>query len=77
MVILHDTGFIRGSEGSALAVTDWDFLLEGMTWEGHEFAENAKDSGIWSQAKEKAGSVSLSIISDLLKAIIASKIAGA
>ena len=48
-----------------------------ITWEGHEFAENAKDSGIWSQAKEKAGSVSLSIISDLLKAIIASKIAGA
>lgn len=76
MVILREARFIRGQESSTLNEEDWDFYLEGLTWEGHEFAANSKDSGIWSQAKEKAGPVSISILSDLLKRIIMNQIPG-
>jgi hypothetical protein len=51
-----------------------DYLIIGLTWEGHEFAANARDSGIWRKAQEKAksisSSVSVSVLSDILKRIM-------
>ena len=69
LMLLEQAGFISGD----LIVTLGDpreFILYGLTWSGHEFAANASDDGIWSQAKKKAGPASISIISDLLKLMI-------
>ena len=73
MVCLYEAGFVRGEVIKDLS-GGFDFQLDGLTWDGHEFAQNARDDTIWNDMKEKtakaAGSVSLSIISAVLKETI-------
>ena len=47
-----------------------------LTWEGHDFLDNARNTGIWNQVKElirdkEVKSVSFSILSQLLSKRVA------
>ena len=51
-----------------------DRLIEvfpfGLTWEGHEFLEAARNGGFWNQAKERLMKVTGGLAVDLLKALL-------
>ena len=44
-----------------------------LTWQGHEFLDSARNSGVWHKAKaivaDGGGSVSMSIFSEILKKV--------
>jgi hypothetical protein len=54
IVILADAGLVTWAAVDQVAPMDDRRGFEGLrlTWAGHEFFDNAKNEGIWSQAKE-------------------------
>lgn len=46
-----------------------DFLLEGVTWTGHEFTANIHDSQVWKKTKSKAAEISTSVSISMLSSI--------
>lgn len=56
--------------GGAFAVTPQAMPLS-ITWQGYEFLDAAKDSGLWAKAKEKvigpAGGVAFTVLLEWLK----------
>lgn len=55
-----------GRGGARIAIVH----VHGMTWEGHEFLNNARNEEVWSKTKqivkEKGGSASFEVIKNLL-----------
>ncbi len=48
-------------------------MIRGLTWEGHEFLDDIKDSGIWEKTKARVAvlpGVALSVIAEIAKAEI-------
>ena len=67
-ILLYEAGLIDGFEASTLA-SGPSIVPIRLTWEGHEFIDNASNSQTWEKAKHAAGSVSFSVLSELLKEI--------
>lgn len=69
--VLNDSGLIKANTaGSTPAVSR-------LTWDGHEFLDNIKDSGIWKSTKEKVAGLSgvaLSVIRVIAEAEIKKKL---
>lgn len=46
-------------------------MIQNLTWQGHDFIEDAKNETVWIKAKEfikeKGGSASLSVMTEVLK----------
>jgi len=70
--ILKDAKFIRAADtsiGSRVSA-----IPLGLTWEGHEFVDNAQNEKFWVQAKNKikgiGGTVSLSILTNTLDKVM-------
>jgi hypothetical protein len=65
--LLFEEGFVKGIanlSGPAPAISR-------LTWEGHEFVDNIRDSGIWTNVKERVKglpSVAIAIVAELAKA---------
>ncbi len=58
-----DAGFVKGSErGSG------SFLIEGLTWSGHDFLDSVRDEEIWRRTKEGV-SLAGGFTFDLMKAL--------
>ena len=51
----------------------WKVSVKRLTWEGHQFLENARNDTVWAKTKtvvkEKGGSASFKIIKALLTAV--------
>ncbi|MCQ4972205.1 DUF2513 domain-containing protein [Lactococcus lactis] len=72
---------IRLEEAGFIIVTiEWlsgkPYLISvaSLTWQGHEFLDNIRDSKVWRETKEvasKAGSVSLSMLETIASSVIA------
>jgi predicted transcriptional regulator len=66
--LLSEAGFIEAKKYS-----DGLCMVRNLTWKGHEFLENAKNDTIWIKTKEfikeKGGSVSLGVMTEILKKI--------
>ncbi|MEN8702458.1 DUF2513 domain-containing protein [Bacillus infantis] len=64
--LLIDAGLV---EGQCLYGTQYS--VKSLTWNGHEFLDNAKNPSVWSKTKsfvaEKGGSASMSIMMELVK----------
>ena len=48
-------------------------MISKLTWEGHEFVDDIKDSGIWANTKarvEGLSGVALSVVAEIAKAEI-------
>lgn len=66
--LLDEAGLIHAQD---LSSTDgMDFRAKSLTWQGHEFLDNAKDENVWKDAKrmigEKIESVSFTVLSAIL-----------
>jgi hypothetical protein len=66
---LIEAGFLKGKieMGTPLHV------ISRLTWKGHEFLDDIRDSGIWEKTKKRLSglpSVSLSIVAEIAKAEI-------
>ncbi|MCC9021743.1 DUF2513 domain-containing protein [Bacillus nakamurai] len=51
--------------------------IESLTYQGHEFLDNIRESGIWSETKglaSKVGSASLTILSEVAASIVKAKL---
>ena len=76
LCILEDVGFIvaasqYGDDGIS------DFLVERMTYEGHEYLESIRDAKTWASVKKalgKIGNASLNVISAIAEGITSAAI---
>lgn len=63
--LLIEAGLLRGKvvnvESMIVAV-----YIEGLTWEGHDFIDVAKDESLWTKAKESVLKPTVSFTFDLL-----------
>lgn len=75
---LLDAGFIKGDVQYASNEPYW-LHISALTYDGHEFLENVRDSKVWSATKKvssKVGSVSLNILSTIAADIIKKVLSG-
>jgi DNA-binding HxlR family transcriptional regulator len=65
--LLIDAGLV---EGEVYSVSSPAFAIQGLTWQGHDFIEKARNDVIWkkviTEAKTKGYAITISLLSDLL-----------
>jgi hypothetical protein len=68
--LLIDGGFAKGPELTHMQSEGPEARITSLTWEGHDFAEAARDPERWQQVmkivKDKGGSVTLDVVKQLL-----------
>lgn len=66
--LLHEAGYIHAANCSTGTNFCWEPI--DLTWQGHEFLDNARNDEIWSKAKklitETGGTVSFSVLKSVL-----------
>lgn len=71
--LLVDAGLAVGKNVTGMSDSHPQFMVTHLTWAGHEFADAIRDDATWNRArkevKDKAGSVSVSVLGQLLAAI--------
>jgi len=72
--LMIDAGLATGNDVTHMGSTSPEAMLTSLTWAGHEFAEAARDETRWKKAmgivEEKGGSVTLSVLTQLLTALM-------
>ncbi len=71
--LLHNAGLIEAIDLGGGNDTTPYYRPKNLTWEGHEFIENAANENIWAQAKEvvsKVGDASFSIWASVLTTLV-------
>jgi hypothetical protein len=67
--LLFGAGLIEAIDSSACGDKAFNCIIEGITWEGHEFLDAIRDNTVWTRTKEKLGpaiaNTALSIIKEL------------
>lgn len=62
---------LLGEEGLLKVNDKAGNMIQNLTWAGHDWLENAKNEKVWNRAKsfiqEKGGSVSASVMGEILK----------
>lgn len=61
--LLVEAGFVNGR-----VTGTGDFMMEGMTWSGHDFLDSVRDDEIWRRTKEGVG-LAGGFTFDLMKAL--------
>lgn len=75
---LLEAGFIKGDVQYASNEPYW-LYISALTYDGHEFLENVRDSKVWratKKASSKVGNVSLNILSTIAADIIKKVLSG-
>jgi Hypothetical protein (DUF2513) len=67
-VLAHEAGFIEAV--NALSREGLDWILQRLTWEGHEFLEAARDDDLWKRAKDVTLSKGGGLTLEVLKAVL-------
>jgi hypothetical protein len=64
----------EGADVTALGVGPRQAILTGLTWDGHEFLDAARDESRWKKAmvlvQEKGGAVTLSVLTEILNSLM-------
>lgn len=71
--LLNDAGLIEAEEECASGEQSPFAIPTRLTWEGHEFIENAQNEKIWGQTKEavhKLGNASFSVWAQVLTKVV-------
>ena len=72
--LMIQAGLATGSDVTHMGSSSPQAILTSLTWAGHEFADAARDEGRWKKAmgivQEKGGSVTLSVLTQLLTALM-------
>ena len=58
--LLVERGFVRGQP----SLSGW--ILTGLTWAGHDFLDDSRESKVWQAAKKAAGSLSFGVFIKVL-----------
>ena len=65
--LLHQAGFIEAKDYNG------DWVIQGLTWQGHDFLDKARDETVWNAAKERVGGkfdkLSLDMLSKVLSEV--------
>jgi Hypothetical protein (DUF2513) len=68
--LLVEAGFINANIENHKGSDSPYILIDGILWNGHEFLDNAQNESIWGKTmeivKEKGGSVSVGVLTQLL-----------
>lgn len=75
--LLIDAGLARGEDVSGSGSDGPEGLISNLTWEGHEFAEAARDEGRWRKVMGTVAAKGGSVTLDVLKALLISAMKGA
>ena len=72
--LLIDAGLVRGETVAAFGSEAPVGHIYNLTWDGHEFAEAARDETRWRKAlgivQEKGGTVTIGVLTQLLVALM-------
>ena len=72
--LIHNAGLAEGERIDGMGSDSPEALITNLTWAGHEFADAARDESRWKIAmgavQEKGGSVTLSVLTQLLTALM-------
>lgn len=72
--LLVEAGFVKGR-----VTATGDFMMEGMTWSGHDFLDSVRDDEIWRRTKEGislAGGFTFDLMKALAKGYVRKKVEG-
>lgn len=72
---LIECGYFRARPIRTLSSSD--YIIKDITPRGHKFLENIRNTGVWTQTKQKAkgiGSFALDVLSQISASIISSRI---
>lgn len=72
LIKLIEANYLEGKHTVYLS-GDYDIYVKSITWTGHKFLDNIRDTEIWSQTKKAASkfsSVSIDILSSLATNIL-------
>ena len=70
--LLVEAGFVKGR-----VTATGDFMMEGMTWSGHDFLDSVRDEEIWRRTKDgvsAAGGFTFDLVKALSKGFIKKKV---
>lgn len=67
--LLIDAGLIDATINKTMSLEAHDFLIRGLTWEGHEFIDSIKNDSIWDKVKEAFKKQSISMTFETVKTI--------
>jgi hypothetical protein len=74
--LLIDAGYAEGADVTHMGSTGPEARILKLKWAGHEFAAAARDDSRWKKAlglvEDKAGSVTLEVLKQLLAALMKS-----
>jgi hypothetical protein len=74
--LLVDAGLAQGQDASTFESEGPEWYITCLTWAGHEFADASRDETRWKSAmgdvREKAGSVTLGVLTQLLTVLMKS-----
>ena len=68
LILLIQRGLVDGTRDMS-----GEFQINGLTWEGYDFADTVRDMGVWSRTKEAGsglGGFSLKLIGSVAGAIV-------
>ena len=67
--LLHEAGLIEAEDYGTIGHFEWKPRC--LTWEGHEFLDNARNDKVWNKSLRKigdtVGTVSMNVFTELLK----------
>lgn len=72
--LLVDARFVKGR-----VTATGEFMMEGMTWAGHDFLDSVRDEEIWRRTKEgvtAAGGFTFDLVKALAKGFLQKKVEG-
>jgi hypothetical protein len=74
--LLIDAGLAKGEDVSELGSESPEGFISSLTWDGHEFADAARDETRWRKAmgvvQEKGGTVTIGALTQLLVSLMKS-----
>ena len=71
--LLAQAGLINAINNTGVGNTSPTSLPQNLTWQGHEFIDNAKNENVWLQTKQavsKMGDVSFSVWANVLSQVV-------
>lgn len=72
LTLLVEAGFVRGR-----VTTSGEFMLDGVTWSGHDFIDSVRDEEVWRRTKEGvnlAGGFTFDLMKGLARGFLKKKI---
>ncbi len=66
--LLKQAGLIEAIDTSSLSGPDYE--ITGLTWEGHDFLDQARNSTIWNKVRRKLREQAVTVSMSLLKSLL-------